>query len=76
MVRPRLLSAPGVAEVSVSAARPRIEVRARPADLSDSDLGFLDILSAIRRATGIAGAGFIDTPNQRVLIDPHGQADP
>jgi Cu/Ag efflux pump CusA len=74
-LRPRLLAAPGVAEVTVLGGRVRrIEVRARPADLSDSDLGFLDILRATRRATGVAGAGFIDTPNQRVLIAAHGQA--
>jgi len=74
-VRPRLLAAAGVARVSVYGGRTRrIEVRARPADLSDSDLGFLDILSAAKRATGVTGAGFIDTDSQRVLIDPRGQA--
>jgi CzcA family heavy metal efflux pump len=74
-VRPRLLSAAGVARVTIHGGGVRrIEVRARPADLSDSDLGFLDILNATRRATSVAGAGFIDTPSQRVLIEPRGQA--
>jgi len=74
-VRPRLLAAPGVARVNLYGGQTRrIEVRARPADLADSDLGFLDMLAAVRRATGVAGAGFIDTPTQRVAIDPHGQA--
>ena len=74
-VRPRLLSAPGVARVAVYGGQTRrIEVRARPADLSDSDLGFLDILNAVKRATSVVGAGFIDTPNQRVAIEPRGQA--
>jgi Cu/Ag efflux pump CusA len=74
-VRPRLLAVPGVAEVSVyGGLTRRLEVRARPADLSDSDLGFLDVLNAVRRSTSVAGAGFIDTPSQRVLIEPHGQA--
>ncbi|HZC16063.1 MAG TPA: efflux RND transporter permease subunit [Caulobacteraceae bacterium] len=74
-VRPRLLSAPGVARVGVyGGAIRRIEIQARPGDLSDSDLGFLDILNAAKRATSVAGAGFIDTDNQRVLIEPHGQA--
>ena len=67
--------AAGVARVAVYGGQTRrIEVRARPGDLSDSDLGFLDILNAVRRATSVAGAGFIDTPGQRVLIEPHGQA--
>jgi Cu/Ag efflux pump CusA len=75
-VRPRLLSTPGVVSVAVYGGQMRrIEVRARPGDLADSDLGFLDIVAAVRRATGVAGAGFIDTPNQRVLIEPHGQAE-
>lgn len=74
-VRPRLLAAPGVARVAVYGGQTRqIEVRARPGDLSDSDLGFLDILAAVRRSTGVAGAGFIDTPTQRVVIEPRGQA--
>jgi CzcA family heavy metal efflux pump len=74
-VRPRLLGAAGVARVAVYGGQTRrIEVRARPGDLSDSDLGFLDILNAVKRATSVAGAGFIDTDGQRVLIEPHGQA--
>ena len=52
----------------------RIEVRARSGDLADSDLGFADVVDAVHRATSVRGAGFIDTPNQRILIDPHGQA--
>jgi CzcA family heavy metal efflux pump len=74
-VRPRLQTVAGAAQVSIDGGRTRrIEVRARPADLSDSDLGFLDVLNAVRRATSVAGAGFIDTPSQRVAIEPHGQA--
>jgi len=73
-VRPRLLAVAGVARVAVYGGQVRrIEVRARPGDLSDSDLGFLDILGAVKRATSVAGAGFIDTDSQRVLIEPHGQ---
>jgi Cu/Ag efflux pump CusA len=75
VVRPRLLASAGVANVTVYGGQTRrIEVRARPGDLSDSDLGFLDVIQAVRRATSVAGAGFVDTPDQRVLIDPRGQA--
>ncbi|THD65283.1 efflux RND transporter permease subunit [Phenylobacterium sp.] len=74
-VRPALLSSPGVADVEVYGGEVRrIEVRARAGDLSDSDLGYADVYEAVRRATGVTGAGFIDTPTQRVLVDPHGQA--
>ena len=73
-VRPRLLGIAGVARVAVYGGETRrIEVRARPGDLSDSDLGFLDILNAVKRATSVVGAGFIDTNTQRVLIEPRGQ---
>ena len=75
VVRPRLLAVPGVARVSIHGGQTRrIEVRARPGDLSDSDLGLLDVVKAVQRSTSIAGAGFIDTPTQRVLIEPRGQA--
>lgn len=75
VVRPRLLASAGVANVTVYGGQTRrIEVHARPGDLSDSDLGFLDVINAVRRATSITGAGFMDTPEQRVLIDPRGQA--
>ena len=74
-VLPRLQTVAGVARVSLYGGRVRrIEVRARPGDLSDSDLGFLDVLGAVKRSTSVAGGGFIDTPNQRVLIAPQGQA--
>ena len=74
-VRPRLLSAPGVANVQVFGGETRrIEVRARAGDLSDSDLGYADVFNAVQRATGVSGAGFIDTPTQRIAIEPHGQA--
>jgi CzcA family heavy metal efflux pump len=74
-VRPRLLSVPGVARAQVFGGEvKRIEVRARAGDLSDSDLGYADVFAAVRRATGVTGAGFIDTPNQRIPIVPQGQA--
>ena len=74
-VRPRLLATAGVANVTLYGGQVRrVEVRARPGDLSDSDLGFADVLNAVRRATSLAGAGFMDTPEQRVMIDSRGQA--
>ena len=74
-VRPRLLATPGVANVALYGGQVRrVEVRARPGDLSDSDLGFADVIQAVRRATSVTGAGFMDTPSQRIVIDPRGQA--
>ena len=69
------LAAPGTSPGWPSTAARSAASRCAPGrDLSDSDLGFLDILNAARRATGVSGAGFIDTDTQRVLIEPRGQA--
>jgi multidrug efflux pump subunit AcrB len=74
-LRQRLLAIPGVAQVAVYGGEVRrIEIRGRPGDLSDSDLGLLDLVNAAARTTGVIGAGFVDTPQQRILIDPSGQA--
>lgn len=75
-VRPRLLSAPGVARATVYGGEVRrIEVRVRPADLALRDLSFSDVVTAARASTGVTGGGFIDTPEQRILIETNGQAD-
>lgn len=74
-VRPRLLSAPGVARATVYGGETRrIEVRVRPDALAAHDLGFSDVVAAARTATGVTGGGFIDTPEQRILIETQGQA--
>lgn len=74
-VRPRLLAARGVARATIYGGQTRrIEVRARPADLAARDLGLADVLAAAKAAAGVAGGGYIDTPQQRILVEPRGQA--
>jgi len=74
-VRPRLLAAAGVARATVYGGEVRrIEVQVRPEALAARDLGLADVLAATRAATGASGGGYIDTPQQRILIEPHGQA--
>jgi CzcA family heavy metal efflux pump len=74
-IRPRLLSTSGVSRVGLYGGETRrIEVQARSGDLADSDLGFPDVVDAVHRATSVQGSGFIDTPDQRIFIDPRGQA--
>ncbi len=74
-IRPRLMSTPGVARATVYGGEVRrIEARVRPADLAAHDLSLADVAAAVRRSTGVSGGGFIDTPQQRVLIEPRGQA--
>jgi len=74
-VRPRLLAAAGVARATVYGGETRrFEVRARPDDLAARDLSLADMVAAVKASTGVSGGGFIDTPEQRILIDARGQA--
>ncbi len=74
VIRPRLLSTPGVARATVYGGQlRRLEVRVRPDDLAARGLAFTDLVNAVKASTGIAGGGFIDTEQQRILVTPTGQ---
>jgi CzcA family heavy metal efflux pump len=74
-IRQRLLSVPGVAKVVVFGGDLRsIQVQVHPSQLIQYNLGLNDVLSAARRATGVRGAGFIDTKNQRLVFQTEGQS--
>jgi CzcA family heavy metal efflux pump len=74
-IRPRLLSVPGVAKVVVFGGDLRsIQVQIHPGRLIQYNLGLNDVLTAARRATGVRGAGFIDTKNQRLVFQTEGQS--
>ncbi|WP_342165974.1 efflux RND transporter permease subunit [Methylobacterium sp. SD21] len=74
-VRPRLQAVPGIAQVSVYGGAVRsLQVQVRPDDLIRHQIGLNDVLAAARKATGVRGAGFVDTPNQRVVLRTEGQA--
>jgi Cu/Ag efflux pump CusA len=73
-IRPRLLAVPGVARATLYGGDERqlqVEVDAR--ELNARDLTFNDVVAAVRSATGVRGAGFVETPNQRVFIETRGQ---
>lgn len=73
-VRPRLLAVPGVADAVVFGGDLRsIQIQVDPDRLVRYGLSLQDVLAAARQATGVRGAGFIDTANQRILIQPQGQ---
>ena len=75
VVRPRLLSTPGVAHAIVFGGKiRRIEVSARPEALTVRGLAFSDLIAAVKASTSVSGGGFIDTEQQRVLVTPTGQA--
>lgn len=73
-VRPRLLAVPGVADAVVFGGDLRsIQIQVKPDRLVRYGLSLQDVMTAARQATGVRGAGFIDTANQRILIQPKGQ---
>lgn len=74
-VRPRLLAVPGVARANIFGGAPRrLEVRVRRDALLARGLTTADVAEAVRTATQVRGGGFIDTPAQRILVEPRGQA--
>ena len=73
-LRQRLLAVPGVAKVAVFGGEVRqLQIQLRPERLLAYGVSIDDVLTASRKATGIRGAGFVDTPNQRVVLRSEGQ---
>ncbi len=74
-IRPRLLAVQGVSKVAIFGGEERsLQIQLRPDRMIAMGLGLDDVLDAARKATGMRGAGFVDTPNQRVMIETRGQA--
>ncbi len=74
-IRPQVMAIPGVARAIIYGGEiRRIEVQADPAALALHGLGFSDLTEAVSVSTGVAGAGFIDTPQQRIQVMPSAQA--
>jgi CzcA family heavy metal efflux pump len=74
-VRLRLLAVPGVASVTVFGADKRsIQIQVHPDELIRYGLTLDDVVNAARRATGVRGAGFVETANQRIVFQTEGQS--
>jgi CzcA family heavy metal efflux pump len=74
-VRLRLLAVPGVAKVAVFGGEVRsIQVQVHPEELIRYGIGLEDVVAASRKATAVRGAGFLETPNQRIVFRSEGQA--
>jgi len=74
-LKPRLLAVPGVAKVAVFGGDVKqYQIQVRPQALVRYGLALEEVLAAARRASGIRGAGFIDTPNQRIVLQTQGQS--
>ena len=74
-IQPRILAVEGVAATSVFGGEvEQLQIQVRPETLAAFDLTLTDILDCARAATGVRGAGFVDTPGQRIVIQTDGQA--
>ena len=68
-LKPRLLAVPGVAHANVFGGEvSQLQIQIQPEKLASFDLSLTDILDAAKAASGVRGAGFIDTPAQRIVI--------
>lgn len=73
-LRPRLQAVGGIAQVGVMGGEVReFQIQVIPERLTAHDLALDDVLNAARRATGTRGAGFIETANQRIVLQSEGQ---
>jgi CzcA family heavy metal efflux pump len=69
-IRPRLLMVPGVARVNVFGGEVRqLQVHVRPATARAHGTTVAEVVAAARSATALRGAGFVETANQRIVVD-------
>jgi CzcA family heavy metal efflux pump len=74
-VKLRLLAVPGVSKIAVFGGdEKQYQIQIDPQQLTRHEIGMNDVVAAARQATGIRGAGFVTTPNQRIVLQSEGQA--
>ena len=74
-VRPRMLSVPGVAAVKVFGGEVRqLQIQIKPDRLLAFGVSVQDVLNAAGTATGVRGAGFVETAAQRLVLQTEGQS--
>ncbi len=74
-VMPRLLSVQGVAGVKVFGGEVRqLQIQVKPDRLAAFGVTVSDVAQAAREATGVRGAGFVETAAQRLVLQTEGQS--
>jgi CzcA family heavy metal efflux pump len=74
-LKPRLLSVQGVADCKSYGGEIRqLQIQVDPDRLLAYDLALSDVLTAARSSSGVMGTGYIETENQRIIIQTEAQA--
>ncbi|MGA2244367.1 MAG: efflux RND transporter permease subunit [Verrucomicrobiota bacterium] len=74
-VRPRLLSVSGVAATKVFGGEVRqLQIQLQPERLLALGVSVQEVAVAAAAATGVRGAGFVETPAQRLVLQTEGQS--
>lgn len=74
-VKLRLLAVPGVSKIAVFGGdQKQYQIQVDPQQLIQHEIGMNEVLSAASQATGIRGAGFVTTPNQRIILQSEAPA--
>src|ERR1700676_3698876 len=74
-IKPSLLAVRGVAGVEINGGQVRqIQVQFISERLIQYGVSIEEVIAAARRATGVRGAGFFETPNQRIVLQTEGQS--
>ena len=68
-IKPQILSVPGVAQAQIFGGEVRErQIEVDPVKLAAASLSIDDVLATVRRATALIGGGYLETPNQRIVI--------
>lgn len=74
-IKPRLLAVPGVAGVEIIGGEVRqLQFQFEPQRLVQYGVSVEDVIAAARQATGVRGGGFVETSNQRIVLQTEGQS--
>ncbi|MBI3818496.1 MAG: efflux RND transporter permease subunit [Planctomycetes bacterium] len=75
VVRPRMRAVAGVASVNIFGGEVReIQIQIDPDRLITFSLTYEDVIASAKEATGVRGAGFVESGSDRVVIETRGQA--
>jgi CzcA family heavy metal efflux pump len=74
-IKPRLLAVPGVSGIEIIGGEVRqLQIQVEPERLVQYGVSLEDVVAVAKQATGVRGGGFVDTPNQRVVLQTEGQS--